>query len=95
MRYGRKLVSAKAGTRSSTFRHRRSCANERKRRVLNIIKRPIIDRSKIEMDKPLSVKRWTKALGVPQDELQQAVDKVGNSAAAVRKQLGLLGSAHP
>jgi len=34
------------------------------------------------------VKYWTKHLGVTQDELQRAVDKVGNSAAAVRKELG-------
>ena len=30
------------------------------------------------------------ALGVSQEDLQRAVDKVGNSAATVRKELGLL-----
>jgi hypothetical protein len=34
------------------------------------------------------VKYWTKHFGVSRDELQRAVDKVGNSAAAVRKELG-------
>jgi Protein of unknown function (DUF3606) len=31
---------------------------------------------------------WMKALGVSKDELQRAAAKVGNSAAAVRKELG-------
>jgi hypothetical protein len=44
------------------------------------------DRSKINMDYEL--KYWTKQLGVSKEELQKAVDKVGNSAAAVRKELG-------
>jgi hypothetical protein len=46
------------------------------------------DRSKINMHEEHEVKYWTKQLNVSKDELQQAVDKVGNSAAAVRKQLG-------
>jgi hypothetical protein len=45
-------------------------------------------RNHIAMNEPLEVKYWTKHLGVTQDELQRAVDKVGNSAAAVRKELG-------
>ena len=54
----------------------------------------VADRSKINMHQPHEVKYWVKELGVSVDELQQAVDKVGNSAAAVRKQLGSLGTAH-
>jgi hypothetical protein len=46
------------------------------------------DRSKINMDRPNEVKYWTRALGVSREELQKAVDKVGNAAASVRKQLG-------
>ena len=46
------------------------------------------DRSKINMHEEHEVKYWTKQLHVSKDELQKAVDKVGNSAAAVRKQLG-------
>jgi hypothetical protein len=34
------------------------------------------------------MKYWTHQLGVTREELQRAVDKVGNSAAAVRKELG-------
>ena len=45
-------------------------------------------RNLIAMDEELEVKYWTKHLGVTQEELQGAVDKVGNSAAAVRKELG-------
>jgi hypothetical protein len=45
------------------------------------------DRSKIVMHEEHDVKYWTKHLNVTKEELQKAVDKVGNSAAAVRKQL--------
>lgn len=45
------------------------------------------DRSKINMHEAHEVKYWTKQLNVSQAELQQAVDKGGNSAASVRKQL--------
>jgi hypothetical protein len=40
------------------------------------------------------VKYWTKHLGVSREQLEKAVGKVGNSAAAVRKELGLIGTAH-
>jgi uncharacterized protein DUF3606 len=46
------------------------------------------DRSKINMHEDYEVKYWTKQLGVSRDELEKAIDKVGNSAAAVRKELG-------
>jgi hypothetical protein len=45
------------------------------------------DRSRINMQQRFEVKHWTHALGVTKERLQQAVDKVGNSAAAVRKEL--------
>lgn len=54
--------------------------------------KPVEDQSKINMHEPSEIKCWIKRLGVSSEELQQAVDKVGNSAAAVRKQLGLPGS---
>lgn len=50
----------------------------------NLTKRVQPDRSKIE---DFEVKYWTKELGVDRDTLRKAVDKVGNSAAAVRKEL--------
>lgn len=46
------------------------------------------DRSRIAMQEPHEVRHWTEALGVTKEELQKAVDKVGNSAAAVRQELG-------
>ena len=50
-------------------------------------KRGSQDRSKIAMHEEHEVHYWTKHLGVSREELQRAVDKVGNSAAAVRKSL--------
>jgi hypothetical protein len=55
----------------------------------NLTKRDQPDRSKINMSEDFEVKHWLKALGVSRDELRRAVDKVGNSAAAVRKELGV------
>jgi hypothetical protein len=45
------------------------------------------DRSKINMHHPCEVKCWTHELGVSREQLQKLVDKVGNAAAAVRKEL--------
>jgi hypothetical protein len=53
----------------------------------HLTKREQPDRSKINMHQAWEVKYWTHALGVSRQKLQQAVDKVGNSAAAVRKEL--------
>ena len=45
------------------------------------------DRSKINMQEEYEVRYWTKHLGIDQAELRRLVAKVGNSAAAVRKEL--------
>jgi len=50
-------------------------------------KRGAADRSKINMNEDHEVHYWAKHLGVTREELRRAVDKVGNSAAAVRKEL--------
>lgn len=47
------------------------------------------DRGKIDMEDEEAVRCWTKHLEVSETDLQLAVEKVGNSAAAVRKQLGI------
>jgi Protein of unknown function (DUF3606) len=39
------------------------------------------------MHEDYEVKYWIKELGVSKERLQQVVDKVGNSASAVRKEL--------
>lgn len=53
----------------------------------NLSNRGQPDRSKINMHEAHEVKYWTHQLGVTKDQLQKVVDKVGNSAAAVRKEL--------
>jgi hypothetical protein len=55
----------------------------------SLTKREQPDRSKINMHERYEVKYWTHQLGISRERLQQAVDKVGNSAATVRKELGL------
>jgi hypothetical protein len=45
------------------------------------------DRSKINMHHPSEVKCWIHELGVSREQLQKLVDKVGNAAAAVKKEL--------
>ncbi len=46
------------------------------------------DRSKIIIENKDHVKYWTRHFRVTEDELTQAIERVGNSAAAVRKELG-------
>ena len=53
----------------------------------NLTKTAKPDRSKIAMGKEHEVK-YSKHLGVSKEELQRAVDKVGHSVVAVKKQLG-------
>lgn len=52
------------------------------------------DRSRINLHEDFEVKYWTKHLGVTREQLAKAVEKVGNSAASVRKELGLVGTPH-
>jgi len=47
------------------------------------------DRSKINMNEDYEVHYWTKHLNISKEELQKIVDKVGNSAAAIRKELAV------
>jgi hypothetical protein len=53
----------------------------------NLSKRGQPDRSKIAMNEAFEIRYWIKHLGVSKEELQRAVDKVGNSATAVKKEL--------
>ena len=52
------------------------------------------DRIKIDMSEPWEMDYWTKELGVSTGELRKAVAKVGTSADAVRRELGMLSKAH-
>ena len=55
----------------------------------NLTTRQQPDRSKINMNQIHEVRYWTKHLDVSKEELQKAIEKVGNSAAAVRKELAV------
>jgi len=57
-------------------------------------KKGAADRRKINMAEPWEVDYWTKELGVSREELRKLIAKVGTSADAVRKELGILGEAH-
>ena len=46
------------------------------------------DRARISLKEAHEVRYWTEALGIGFDELKRVVDKVGNSADAVRRELG-------
>ena len=50
-------------------------------------KRVMPDRSKINVHDPLQSKSWSRELGISKEQLLEVVDKVGNSAATVRKEL--------
>lgn len=52
-----------------------------------LLKKGSEDRSHIHLREPHEVHWWMKHLGVTHEELLDAVEKVGNSAAAVRRQL--------
>ena len=55
----------------------------------SLTKRDQPDRSKINMNRDYEVHYWTKHLNISKEELQKAVEKVGNSAAAVRMELAV------
>jgi hypothetical protein len=54
-----------------------------------LTKREQPDRSKINLHQPDELKYWSHALGVSKEKIRAAIEKVGNSAAAVRKELGV------
>ena len=60
----------------------------------SLTKREQPDRSKINLRQPHELKYWSRALDVSEEAIRAAIEKVGNSAAAVRKELGLLDKEH-
>ena len=50
-------------------------------------KRVTPNRSKITVTSENEIKYWIKHFGVTREELELAVERVGNSAASVRKEL--------
>lgn len=47
------------------------------------------DRDLISLDQDHEVRYWTRALGVSEERLRDAVKRVGHSAAKVRVELGM------
>jgi hypothetical protein len=52
-----------------------------------LTKRVMPDRSKITVTSDNQIKYWIKHFGLTREELERAVERVGNSAASVRKEL--------
>jgi hypothetical protein len=50
------------------------------------VKHPPI-RNKIDMAEPIQVRAWTRRLDISPDALKALVEKVGNSVAAVTKEI--------
>jgi hypothetical protein len=61
----------------------------------SLTKRSTPDRSKIDTQDDKQLKYWSKSPDVPKEDLLGAIDKVGNAAAAVRKELQGKGLAMP
>jgi predicted RNA-binding protein YlqC (UPF0109 family) len=54
---------------------------------MSLLKLRRADRCSIDMNSDDEVRHWSKHLKVPKEDLQKIIDKVGNSAAAVQKEL--------
>jgi hypothetical protein len=61
--------------------------------AMHRIKHPPI-RNKIDLADPAQLRAWTRRLGISADALKVAVDKVGNSVAAVTKEVELQRASH-
>jgi hypothetical protein len=53
----------------------------------NFVKKAAPNRSKISIQNDYELKYWARHFGVTREDLQRAIEKVGNSAASVHKQL--------
>jgi hypothetical protein len=61
--------------------------------AMHRIKHPPL-RNKIELADPAQLRAWTRRLGMSVDSLKSVVDKVGNSVAAVTKEVELQRACH-
>lgn len=57
--------------------------------------RPQLLRNKIDLDDPAQSRLWTKRLGISAGDLRRMVGKVGNSIAAVVKEIELQKASPP
>jgi len=46
------------------------------------------DRARIDLTDKVTARAWVKKLGKSQEEIAAAIEKVGDTAAAVKKELG-------
>jgi hypothetical protein len=53
----------------------------------DLTKRGTADRTRINLGEKHEVQYWTKTLGVTKEQLAAAVEKVGSTSAAVRREL--------
>jgi hypothetical protein len=53
------------------------------------IRPPKPDRSKIDLSDDSTARSWVKKLGNSKKEIAAAIERVGDSASAVRKELGV------
>lgn len=51
----------------------------------NLIDKGNQDRSKISLTEPWEISYWTKVCGCTEEELKEAVQKVGNSSQVVKE----------
>ena len=61
--------------------------------AMHRIKHPPI-RNKINLEDPTQLRAWTRRLDVSAESLKAVVDKVGNSVAAVTKEVELQRASH-
>lgn len=73
---------------SSSMRQART-VHRKDGNMSGLTRKAAVDRSKINIQQPHEVRYWTRHLSISKEDLQKAVEKVGNAAAAVRKELGL------
>jgi Protein of unknown function (DUF3606) len=52
-------------------------------------------RNKIDLSDPTQIRAWTRRLGITPDDLKRMVEKVGNSIAAVSKEIDLQRAPEP
>jgi hypothetical protein len=52
------------------------------------------DRHTIEMSNDIVARHWAKKLGKSRQEIEAAIEKVGNDAETVCKELGCIGKLH-
>lgn len=68
---------------------------ERRRSMSEATKKVVPDRAKITVEDNEQVKYWTRHLGISREQLERIVERVGNSAASVRKELAGAEGEHP